>query len=94
MALIQLNYLLAMSQVDKLNRAAAECEDMAAKVQKEIDSVQTSWTGESADILLEKLTAWKSKVSSEADTLYGLASRVRDKANLLKEIDEGKGKKK
>ena len=94
MALIQLNYLLAMSQVDKLNRAAGEIEDLAAQAQKQIDSVQASWAGESADILLEKLSAWKTKASNEANTLYGLASRVRDKANLLKAIDEDKGKKK
>lgn len=90
MAVISLNYDRAIEQVDQLKKAADKCTEQAAMIQKQIDAIQANWTGDTGNILVQRLSEWKSQVSSEANNLYGLATRVQNKATLLKNIDEKK----
>lgn len=89
--LTKLNYELAISQAKKLESAASECREMIATVQKQIAAIQQSWTGEAADAMVEKLHAWVKDTTQSANTLDSLAARVKQKADLLRAIDEGNG---
>ncbi len=88
MALIKLNYDLAIIQAKELAKAASECRELATSLKEQIEKVQFCWSGEASNAYIEKVLLWKKQIESEADMLETLSQKVRSKAETLRSIDE------
>ena len=93
MALIKLDYDLAVAQANKLESAGGRCAEVASAVNTHIETIRANWSGKSADALIEQLTAWVKDVNAMNNTLISLAGKVRSKANAIKAADESGTKK-
>ena len=88
MALIKLNYELAIAQVARLRNAAAECESLCSDVNKQIRSIESSWEGNAAAAMIGKLNQWVADTTKIKNQLISEAAAIKSKADQLKAIDD------
>lgn len=89
MAVIELNYDLAISQAGKLENTANECKEMVSVVKRQILELKNDWSGEAAVAMLEKLEQWNLETERLSTQLQNQAVQIRKKAAALKAVDDG-----
>lgn len=88
MALIKMDYEAVLVQVKKLEKAAADCGDLAAKAGNQITALSEAISGQAADAMIAKLQAWQKDVLKTQTSLESVAARLRSRAESLKAVDE------
>jgi len=85
---IQMDYAKALRQANELREVANDLNVEAKRIQHELNSVEGSWKGESANQYVHKMTVLYNKTMHTVSRLRDAASTIEDTATRVKKADE------
>ncbi len=85
---INIEYSEMISQAKKLDDAADCCSIAASKISAQTAEMLNNWKGEAAEAMFLKLVEMLKETNSIQSELRSAASRLRNKAEALKSVDD------
>lgn len=88
MALIKLSYDVVMEQASEIEKAASLCKNMTDEISKQAPVIYESWSGDFAEIYLQKIKDMHHKYNDIYEVLNKCATELRTVAKNIKDVDE------
>ena len=89
MAITNFDYNLAIQQANRIDAVAGEMKSVADnEMQSSLDSLNACWRGEASRQFINCCVATQADIKAQAGNLQNIAGRIREAANILKDIED------